>query len=245
MQEPLNLTPGATVYGADGEKVGKMQTYGGNYIVVEKGFFFPTDYYIPISAITTASQDEVFLNVSKDEALNQGWDIQPTDDVLTAPNIAGDRALFEDTQMPGEGIGQQSWDEDTLLAEETVRVPVHEEQLDATKRQVAAGDVTVSKRVVTEQETIEVPVTEERVRVEWRAGAAGETADGEAFEEGSIEVPISREEIEVTKRTVRTGELEVSKERQERTQAVTDSVRREVVTVDDPNSVIEGGNNPL
>ena len=39
MQQTIN--PGATVYGADGEKVGTVATYGGSYIVVEKGFFFP------------------------------------------------------------------------------------------------------------------------------------------------------------------------------------------------------------
>jgi len=38
MQQTIN--PGATVYGADGEKVGTVQSSGGSYIVVEKGFFF-------------------------------------------------------------------------------------------------------------------------------------------------------------------------------------------------------------
>jgi len=39
--------------------------------------------------------------------------------------------------------------------------------------------------------------------------------------------------VDVSKRTVQTGELEVTKERDQRTQKVTDSVRREVVDVDD------------
>jgi stress response protein YsnF len=39
--------------------------------------------------------------------------------------------------------------------------------------------------------------------------------------------------VDVKKRTVQTGELEVTKERQQRSEKVTDTVRREVVDVDD------------
>ena len=92
--------------------------------------------------------------------------------------------------------------------------------------------MTLSKRVVTEQETMQVPVTEERVRVDWKAPSGEVTADGEVFEEGTFEVPVSREEVDVSKRTVQTGEVQVTKEREQRTQKVTDSVRREVVDVD-------------
>jgi uncharacterized protein (TIGR02271 family) len=225
MEVRTRLVPGATVYGADGGKVGTLQTYSANYIVVEKGFFFPTDYYIPISAINTATEEEVFLTVSKDAALNQGWDIEPTEDLATAPHI-GTEAAYAGTQRAD------------YVDESSVRVPVHEEHLEATKRVADAGDVTLSKRVVTEQETIEVPVTEERVRVDWRAPSGEATAEGQLFEEGTIEVPVSREEVDVSKRVVQTGEVEVTKEREQRTQKVTDSVRREVVDVDD--STLEG-----
>src|SRR5215204_2105687 len=204
MEGQTPLVPGATVYGAEGDKVGTMRTYSGNYIVVEKGFFFPTDYYIPVSAIANSTDEEIFLSVTKDEALNQGWDLEPT----------------------GARTGE-------YVDESSVRVPVHEEHLEATKRVADAGDVKLSKRVVTDQETIEVPVTEERVRVEWRAPSGGGTGDEAAFEEGTIEVPVSREEVDVSKRTVQTGEVDVTKEREQRTQKVTDSVRREVVDVDE------------
>jgi uncharacterized protein (TIGR02271 family) len=226
VERQTQLVPGATVYGAEGDKVGTLQTYGGNYIVVEKGFFFPTDHYIPISAISTFNEEEVFLSVTKDEALSQGWDIEPTDDVATAPHIG--------TEYAGAQTGE-------YVNEGSVRLPVHEEHLEATKRVVEAGDVTLSKRVVTEQETIEVPVTEERVQVEWRAPTGEVTAEGEVFEEGTIEIPVSREEVDISKRTVQTGEVEVTKEREQRTQKVTDSVRREVVDVDDSTAEVQRG----
>ena len=119
------------------------------------------------------------------------------------------------------------------VAPDSLRVPVHEGHLAASKHQAQAGEVVISKQVVTEQETIQVPVTEERVRVEWREPTGQVTADGDVFEEGVIEVPVSGEVMEVTKRAVKTAELEVTRERQQRTQKITDSVRREVVDVDD------------
>jgi hypothetical protein len=74
-----NIKEGTDVFGADGDKVGKISSLTDRYFVVEKGFFFPTDYYIPLSAIATADDDNIYLSVTKDEALNQGWDTQPTD----------------------------------------------------------------------------------------------------------------------------------------------------------------------
>jgi uncharacterized protein (TIGR02271 family) len=217
------LMPGATVYGADGEKVGTVADAGGSYIVVEKGFFFPKDYYIPVDAITDSNENAVYLSVTKDQALDQGWDTIPTETQGT------------DGQYARGATGQHTdqYIESGNVEQGTLRVPVHEEHLDATKRVAEAGEVKINKHVATEQETIDVPVTEERVRVEWRAPTGEMTGDGHAFEEGSIEVPVSREVVDVSKRTVQTGELEVTKGKEQRTQKVTDSVRREVVDVED------------
>jgi uncharacterized protein (TIGR02271 family) len=225
--------PGATVYGADGEKVGTVAGAGGSYIVVEKGFFFPKDYYIPVSSITDSNENAVHLSVTKDDALNQGWDQEPADLGWNGEQTAqgwSDASVETPvaTAQHDERVGQAEYAE-----QDTLRVPVHEEHLSATTRQAEAGEVTISKQVVEQQETIEVPVTEEHVRVEWRTPTGEVSTDGEVFEEGVIEVPVSREVVDVSKRTVQTGELEVTKEREQRTQRVTDSVRREIVDVED------------
>jgi len=68
------IPEGTDVIGADGDKVGKVVAAEASYIVVEKGFFFPTDYYIPTRAINNFDGEKVYLSVTKDEALNQGWD---------------------------------------------------------------------------------------------------------------------------------------------------------------------------
>src|SRR5215204_5990534 len=83
------ITVGDDVYGSDGDKVGTVAEVQSSYIVVEKGFFFPTDYYIPVSAITTASDGQVYLNVARDAALNSGWETVPdTGTVLTDVEIS-------------------------------------------------------------------------------------------------------------------------------------------------------------
>jgi uncharacterized protein (TIGR02271 family) len=238
MDMQQTLQPGATVYGADGEKVGKMSTFGGTYLVVEKGFFFPKDYYIPLSAVAEANGDSVYLTVTKDEALNQGWDEMPADALTTSDQMGGG-TMYADQDTgatyANQGTSTSYADQDSLT------VPVHEEHLQAYKRQADAGDVTISKQVVTEQETIQVPVTEERVRVEWREPTGEVNADGAVFEEGTVEIPVSREEVQVSKQAVQTGEVQVTKERQQRTQQVTDSVRREVVDVEDTTDGTLGG----
>lgn len=240
MDMQQELMPGATVYGADGEKVGTVAGVGGSYVVVEKGFFFPKDYYIPVNAITESNENAVYLSVTKDAALDQGWDQEPTDQSWTGVQADQGWNVADAGAQPVAGqFDDQVLQHDQQVAQsapvdqDVLRVPVHEEQLEATKRMADAGDVRITKQVVEEQETIEVPVTEERVRVEWRAPSGDVTGDGAAFEEGVIEVPVSREVVDVSKRTVQTGELEVTKEREQRTQRVTDSVRREVVDVEE------------
>src|SRR5215204_4613704 len=87
------INVGDDVYGSDGDKVGTVAEVQSSYIVVEKGFFFPTDYYIPLTAVSSASGGQISLNVSKDAALNSGWDTVP-DVVPTGMTDSG--AVFTD-----------------------------------------------------------------------------------------------------------------------------------------------------
>ncbi|HEV2528442.1 MAG TPA: PRC-barrel domain-containing protein [Thermomicrobiales bacterium] len=71
------MQPGTDVYGTDGEKLGTIIEVSQDYLVVEKGLFFPTDYFVPMTAVSTAEPERVLLSVSRDEALVQGWDRRP------------------------------------------------------------------------------------------------------------------------------------------------------------------------
>lgn len=242
MQTQWNIREGATVYGADGEKVGKIIGIDQQSIVVEKGFFFPSDYYIPVTAINSADEDNVYLSVTKDEALNQGWDAVPDDSAYLGGAVTTDPAYLGDStpvdRQPTAGVNDldqvATTDQRMTSGSDVLSVPVHEEELVATKTAREAGEVTISKEVVTEDRTISVPVTEERVRVNWKVPAEGAAADDNAFQEGTFEVPIMTEEVQVSKVAHKTGEVEVVKDSAQHTEQVSGTVRREEVHVDDP-----------
>ena len=237
---------GMTVRGSDGDKVGKIVEVSTNYVVVEKGFFFPSDHYIPRSAISSVGGDEVLLSVTKDEALSQGWDQQPDDwntsygqaDPVAATNAAEVNDTYATTgRTDSEVIAPDYVAADdrqaTATNAEALHVPVYEEDITAVKRDVDRGAVRIEKELVTEERTVTVPVTEERVRVT-RVDANDPNAVGaDAFEEGVIEVPVRGQEVDVEKTARKSGEVIVEKEVETRSERVGGTVRREEVRVDD------------
>ncbi len=72
-----DIVIGATVYGADNARFGQVAGSYRNYLIVERGFFMPVDYYVPMAAIGRVDQDLVVLSVSRDAALTQGWERPP------------------------------------------------------------------------------------------------------------------------------------------------------------------------
>jgi uncharacterized protein (TIGR02271 family) len=236
--ESSQISVGDTVYGSDGQKVGTVAEVQPSYIVVEKGFFFPTDYYIPTSAIANATAGEVSLNVATDAALHSGWETGPdADTVLADANVTATGR--------GLAIGQEEIGAYEVAAEHELRIPVVEEELTATVRPTEIGAVRIEKRVVEEDRVLEVPVTDEQIRVERRI--VDRPVDGnetQAFEEIIIEVPLSRDDVQLQKQARVAEEIVVSKETVQRTERVSDTVRREEVYVDEDATFIddtEGG----
>ncbi len=225
-----SIQEGDEVYGADGDKLGTIVEVQPLYFVVEKGLFFPTDYFIPLSAVATSDGGKVYLRVTKDDALTQGWDTDPTNydeaaaiATATAPVGTTDTTTPETTRLEGT---------------DTIRVPVHEEELTAVKRPRQIGEVGIEKDVVEEQRTIEVPVTEERVRVQRRAvDRPADASDTTAFLEGTIAVPIQGEDVQLQKQTRVAEEVEIGKEAVQRTEQATGTVRREEVRVRERTTV--------
>jgi len=221
--DPLNIREGAEVRSADDEKLGRVVGLEGNYVVVEKGFFFPTDYYIPTSAVSSANDETIVLSVGKDQALTSGWDRIGTTDAL----------VEEKSWQAGTADATVTAGKTDPKTDDVLRVPVHEEELTATKRPVEQGQVRIEKDVVTEQRTLDVPVTDERITVTRRAVDREGVADTDAFTEGTIEVPVRGEEVDLQKRVRVAEEVEIGKEAVQRTETVSGTVRREEVHVED------------
>lgn len=231
--EVWEIDHGYDVYAADGEKVGDVQEVHPHYLVVSKGFFFPTERYVPVSAITDVRDERVSVSVTKDQIDSQGWDTIPTEPTYT------DASTYTDTDT-SMGRTQSTGTTDTLVGERTtdtvegdLRIPVMEEQLSVGKHEVRRGLVRVHKSVTSEQASVNVPLREETVHVERHAvtGDYTGTTPTDAFQEMEIEIPLRGEEADVTKRAVVREEVEIDKDVVERNQQVTETVRREEVHV--------------
>jgi uncharacterized protein (TIGR02271 family) len=271
-RETISVYEGMDVVGSDGDKLGSVDRVEGNYVVVKKGFFFPTDYYVPADAIAGVDEDRVTLNVPKDAVLDQGWDISPfegegragstyvdntagttnaayVDDTIGTTDIDSvtDAAYVGDTTaISAAGSGapfdhranqESSHIDDT--DSDAIRVPLAEEELTATRREVDRGSVRIEKDVETEEQALEVPVTEERVNVNRRIVDREVRPGDAAFEEDTIDVPVRGEEVDVQKQTRIGEEVEISKEAVGRTEHVSDTVRRERARVTDTTGDVD------
>lgn len=120
LQDVNALRPGAEVCGVDGEKVGKIAEVHPDHVVVEKGLIFREDHLIPSSAIASVGEDgTVYLNVSRDEAVNLAWaNPATTPEGGTSPGL-GDESY--DPTYDGQGrltpAGQEAVDRATGAAE--------------------------------------------------------------------------------------------------------------------------------
>jgi len=125
------------------------------------------------------------------------------------------------------------------MGEQTVQL--REEELQARKQTVQAGEVSIGKEVVSEQRTLEVPVTREEVFVE-RHAVEHRPADRPIDDRGdTIEVPVREEQVSLEKRPVVYEEVEVGKKQIEETQQVSGTVRREEARIDREGDVTIGG----
>jgi uncharacterized protein (TIGR02271 family) len=132
-------------------------------------------------------------------------------------------------EYTGAAVGRQTTDQ--AVSEE--RIPVAEEQLHVGKRDISSGRVRVRSYIVEEPVSETVSLRDERVHVERRPvdRAAGPNED--VFQDRSIEAEEHREEPVVGKETRVKEEVALSKEAGQRTEQVSDKVRRTKVDIED------------
>jgi uncharacterized protein (TIGR02271 family) len=112
-------------------------------------------------------------------------------------------------------------------------IPVTEEQLKVGKREVGHGRVRVRSYVVEQPVQEQVNLRQENVHVERRPVDRAATAADNMFRERTIEAEEKREEAVVNKEARVKEELVVKKDVDQRTETVSDKVRRTEVEVED------------
>jgi uncharacterized protein (TIGR02271 family) len=137
-----------------------------------------------------------------------------------------DEAFVGGTKPEG-GFGSEAFGRD----EETI--PVVEEQLRVGKRDVNLGRVRVRSYIVEEPVSEEVRLRADRVEIERRPVDRALGAGESAFEDRTIEAEEHSEEAIVSKEARVTEEIGLRRESAERTETVSDRVRRTEVEVED------------
>jgi uncharacterized protein (TIGR02271 family) len=115
-------------------------------------------------------------------------------------------------------------------------IPVAEEHLSVGKRDVSHGRVRIRSYVVETPVSEQVNLREERVEVERRPVSGTMQAgslSGDPFQERTIEVEERGEEAVVSKEARVTEELVIRKDVEQRTETVSDTVRKTEVEVED------------
>ncbi len=75
--DEVAIEVGLDVVGSCGHKIGEVVDVRPDHLVVEKGFLVPEDVYIPKSAIASADEHHLTLNVSRDTSEHSGWETDP------------------------------------------------------------------------------------------------------------------------------------------------------------------------
>lgn len=155
--------------------------------------------------------------------------------LYTAEEIRKDRDLYSKTTVSGvtAGTAGTAVTAATTTAGTGETIPVIQEQLHVGKREVQRGGVRIYRHVTETPVEESVQLREERVTVERRAvDEPASATDIEAFREGTIEIRETAEEPVVAKTARVVEEIEVGKEVTERTETVSDTVRRTDVEVE-------------
>ncbi len=102
-QQPVDYsyTEGTAVYDAEGQKVGVVgqpETQG-YYLVVQKGWLFTYEVYVPITAIHAQDVNGIYLNLTKDQLQDDQWKVPPGGGAAVE---AAPPASIPPTELPGE-----------------------------------------------------------------------------------------------------------------------------------------------
>ena len=229
----------APVHDAADEKIGTVQAYDpeGGYLVVQKGFLFHKDLYIPVSTVqNTDAAGTVHLSLYKDDLQDDRYTNPPVDGVASDDSYAQRTTMAETTTMRAQAMPQPlpRQGQPTAQTGDTIDVPVYEEELVAGKQRTQIGDIHLHKDVVQEQETANVSLSQERVTVE-RVPVTGQMSEADlknAFQDQDIDVPVMGEQAVVGKQSHVVEEVRLRKGEVTEQQQVSDTVRKERVTVD-------------
>jgi uncharacterized protein (TIGR02271 family) len=199
--------------GKNDEDLGEVQEVGDTYILVQKGLINKEKFYIPQNEVESYSGDILRFRLSEEDIKSKYLQDSPP-----LPSSAHSTNGIEENQAKQE-------------ESESSHVPLIEENLNISKREVTYKEATLIKEPVTEMKTVEVPVTHEELIVERRPPTEATTSQDElkspVTTKEEIKIPLKKEEIEVRKEPYVKEEIVIKKRRVAETKTITEEVKSE------------------
>ena len=206
--------------GKNDEDLGEVQQVGDMYILVQKGLISKEKFYIPQSEVDSYDGDVLRFKVSEEDVRTKySGDLPPS--VSAVPDNS--------TNNIGENAAKQE-------ESESILIPLMEEKLNISKREVTYKEATMIREPVIETKTVEVPVTHEEIIVERRPPTEATTSRKDlrapVTSKEEIKIPLKKEEVIVKKEPFVKEELVIKKRSVAERKKITEEVKSEKL-VDD------------
>lgn len=203
--------------GKNDEDLGEVQEVRDTYVLVQKGLINKEKFYIPQDKVESYDGTVLRFKISEEDARSE---------------YLGDLPPSLSTSVGDDNINNNIEDAEQKESEsESTRVPLIEEKLNVSKREVTYKEASLIKEPVTETKTVEVPLTYEELIIERRPPTEATTSQRELKPPVStreeIKIPLKREEVEVKKEPYVKEEVIVKKRRTEERKTITEEVKSE------------------
>jgi uncharacterized protein (TIGR02271 family) len=252
----LDRVEGATAYGADGEKLGKVgqvylddQTGQPSWLTVSTGLFGTSQSFVPLDGASFDGND-LRLAYSKDKVkdaprvdADQHLEPEQEDHLYAYYGLSGTNRYDSPGVETSAGVdtGSPVTREGVADTDEAASAVLHEERLHVGTETREAGRARLRKYTTTQTETVSVPVTSEKLVVE-RTPVSGEGAVSSApIAEGDQveEITLREERPLVGKETVAVEEVSIGKETVSGSEQVSGEVRREEAEIETDGTITD------
>lgn len=209
-----------------------------------------------VSVPTTYENRDTILDILDDEGTvdmdqreaswrSEGWSGTETGYVAPTTTASTLGSTSNETYARTEDTAAFRTAEDRSAAGRDGTIEVVEENLKVGKRDVSHGRVRVRSYVVEEAVSADVNLRSERVELERRVVDRPVISVDAAFLDQTIELEETAEEAVVSKEARVKEEIDLRKVGTERTETVSDTVRRTEVDIDDERIAKQGGEETL
>ena len=192
--------------GINDEDLGEVHEVGDTYVLVQKGLINKEKYYIPQTEVESYDGNILRFKLSEEEIKGK---------------------YLGDSPPLTKNTGKDDQEEES----ESTTVPLVEERLNISKRDVTYKEASLIKEPVTETKTVEVPITHEELIVERRPASKSTTSTSDlkppVTSKEEIKIPLKKEEVEVKKEPYVKEEVVLKKRRVTETKTITEEIKSE------------------